>query len=272
MLTADRVANSVWVDRTARVGLIARGVVYGGTGLIALQIARHGSQESSADKVGALREIAERPFGRALLVVLCIGLLGYIAWRVADATVGHRDADDEAERTGKRALAALKAVLYSILLVSAVRLVLRGPSAAGSPGDTKEESLTARLLALTGGRWIVATVGVALMLGGLYIVYRGLGQKFDDKLDTSEVGGVFGPIVDVLGTVGLAARGSVYALVGFVALKAAIDFDAEQANGFDGTLKLIAQQPYGEVLLTVTALGLMAFGLYSFAEARYRQL
>lgn len=271
MLTAERVANSVWVDRTARVGLVARGVVYGGTGLIALQIARHGSQDSSADKVGALREIAERPFGRALLVALCFGLLGYIAWRVADATVGKRDADNEAKRTGQRALAALKAVLYSILLVSAVRLVLRGPRAAGSPGDSKEESLTARLLAISGGRWLVTMVGVALMLGGLFIVYRGLVQQFDDKLDTSEMGGILGPVVDVLGTVGLAARGLVYALVGFVALKAAIDFDPEQANGFDGTLKLIAQQPYGEVLLTVTALGLVAYGLYSVAEARYRQ-
>lgn len=79
-------------------------------------------------------------------------------------------------------------------------------------------------------------------------------------------------MVDVLGTVGMAARGFVLALAGLLLIRAAVDFDPEQANGIDGTLKLIAQQTYGQILLTLTAVGVIAYGLYSFAEARYHDL
>ena len=118
----------------------------------------------------------------------------------------------------------------------------------------------------------MGVVGLGFVAGGLYVVYRGLAQKFEKRLDTSEMGPITGRVVDVLGTVGLAARGLVFSLIGFVLVKAAIDFDPQQANGIDGTLKLIARQTYGGILLTVTAVGLVAYGLYSFAEARYRQL
>ncbi len=110
------------------------------------------------------------------------------------------------------------------------------------------------------------------MAGGAYVAYRGLGQKFNKRLDTSDMGRVGGRIVDVLGTVGMAARGLVFAVAGFLILKAAIDFDPEQAKGLDGTLKVIAQRTYGQLMLVVTSVGIIAYGLYSFAEARYRQL
>ncbi|MEO7572941.1 MAG: DUF1206 domain-containing protein, partial [Acidimicrobiales bacterium] len=101
---------------------------------------------------------------------------------------------------------------------------------------------------------------------------RGLAQKFNKRLDTADMGRVEGTIIDVLGTVGMAARGLVFGVAGFLLVKAAIDFDPEQAKGLDGTLKVIAQQTYGQVMLAVTSIGIIAYGLYSFAEARYRQL
>lgn len=81
-----------------------------------------------------------------------------------------------------------------------------------------------------------------------------------------------GRVVDLLGTVGMAARGFVFALAGLLLVKAAVDHDPEAATGVDGTLKVIALQPYGQWLLTITAFGVIAYGLYSFAEARYRDL
>jgi hypothetical protein len=248
-------------------------VVYGVIGLIALQIARHGAGgETSANKEGALREIAERSYGRALLLVLAVGLAGYALWRLSEAAVGKRDEDDERKRTAKRLLSGGKAAVYLAMLSSTVRFLLEGPSAGGRSGDRQEETMTARILDVTGGRFAIGAVGVALIAGGGYVVYRGLAQKFEKRLDTSDMGTVTGAVVDVTGTLGLVARGLVFALAGYVLVKAALDADADKANGIDGTLKLIAAQAYGTVLLTATAIGLLAYGVYSFAEARYRQL
>lgn len=267
-------ANSEWADRLARLGFCARGAIYVVIGILALQIAGFGHADEEATKEGALREIAERSFGTALLVVLAIGLAGYILWRLTEALWGKRDEDDDTKRSAKRLGSAAKAVLYGGVLVSTVRFIVNGEAegGGGQGGDQQEESLTARVLDLPLGQLIVGGIGVAVMAASAYLIYRGLAQKFEKRLDTSEMGPIIGPVVGALGTVGLAARGVLFGLVGWVLVKAAIDFDPEEANGLDGTLRLIAGRTYGQVLLTLTAIGVIAYGLYSFAEARYRRL
>ncbi|MEO7429722.1 MAG: DUF1206 domain-containing protein [Acidimicrobiales bacterium] len=266
-------ANSVWVARLARLGFCARGVVYGVIGLIALQIARSGgSGDTSASRDGALHEIAQRQFGRVLLLVLATGLAGYALWRISEAAWGARDENDERKRSAKRILSAAKAALYLGFLVTTMRFVLKGPSAGGDRGDRQEKAATARFLELPAGPLLVGAVGLALVAGGGYMVYRGLSQKFEKRLDTSDMGKTMGVVVDVVGTVGLAARGLVFSLAGLVLVKAATEFDPAQARGIDGTLKLIAGQSYGGALLSIVAVGLLAYALYSLAEARYRRL
>lgn len=270
--SAKRWADSEWADRLARLGFCARGVVWVVIGLLALQIARRGGSGEEASKDGALREIAERSFGTALLVALAVGLAGYVLWRLSEAIWGKRDETDEAKRSAKRLGSAGKAVVYGVVLTSTLRFIADGPSGGGGGGDQKEQSLTARALDLPAGQVVVGAIGAATVAGGAYLLYRGLSQKFEKRLDTADMGPVTGSIVDVLGTVGLAARGVVVGLLGLLLIKAAVEFDPQEATGLDGTLKLIARQTYGQVLLTLTAAGVIAYGLYSFAEARYRQL
>lgn len=271
--SAKRVADSPWIDRLARLGFCARGLIYIVVGLIALQIAGGGEQPTGdkASKEGALREIVGRSYGRPLLAVLAVGLGGYALWRASEAAFGKLDEDDERKRTAKRAGSAAKAAVYGAFLVSTLKLIA-DPTPKPSGADEQESDATARLLEVSGGRLLLGAVGLAIMAGGAYVAYRGLGQKFNKRLDTSDMGRVGGRIVDVLGTVGMAARGLVFAVAGFLILKAAIDFDPEQAKGLDGTLKVIAQRTYGQLMLVVTSVGIIAYGLYSFAEARYRQL
>ena len=265
-------AESPWVERLARLGFVARGVSYVIVGLLALQIAwtRHPSGEAS--KEGALREIAQRPAGRPLLVVLAIGLAGYAVWRASEAAWGKRDEEDDKKRSAKRAGSAGKAILYTAFFASTVRFVLDGPSAGGASGDRQERSATATVLGAPGGTILVGAVGLALIVGGLYLAYRGITQKFDERLDTSAMSRVTEAVVHGAGTLGLAARGLLVGVAGHLLLRAALDFDPERATGVDGTLRTIAAQAYGQMLLTVTALGLVAYGLFSFAEARYRRL
>ena len=270
---AHRAADSHWADRLARLGFCARGLVYVIVGVLAFEIARGRSgQESEASKDGALRAIADRSFGAPLLAVLAVGLAGYAAWRASEAIWGKQDEADEKKRTVKRLASGAKAVLYFAFLASTVKLLASGAPRGGGGGDEQEKALTARVMEATGGRWLAGAVGAAIIVGAIYTVYRGISQKFDEKLDTSEIGDLEGKVIDTLGTVGMAARGLVFGLAGYLLVRAAVDFDPQDARGVDGTLHVMAQQAYGQVLLTVTAVGIVCYGLYSFAEARYRDL
>lgn len=267
-----------WLRRAGRVGLVSRGVVYGVVGTIALQIAwgEDRAARRDASKDGALRIIAERSGGRLLLVVLASGLVGYLAWRVSEAVWGRRgdEGEDGPKPIAKQIASAGKAIAYVTVLASTVRLVVSGPDAAGGPRSSErgQEALTARALGLPGGRLLVGALGVVLLGVAVYLVVRGITQRFEKHLDTADMGPVAGRAVDVVGTLGHAARGLVVGVIGWLLLRSALDFDPREATGIDGTLRLIARQPYGQGLLTLTGAGIIAYGLYSLAEARYRDL
>jgi len=55
-------------------------------------------------------------------------------------------------------------------------------------------------------------------------------------------------------------------------VRAAIDYAPSKARGLDGALASIAHHSYGQLLLVIVATGLIAFGLYSIADARYRRI
>jgi hypothetical protein len=252
--------------------MAARGLVYGVVGLIALEVAWGHPAGDRASKDGAIAAVAERPLGRLLLLVLAAGFGGYVIWRTCEALWGTPDEDDDKGPTVavKRATSAGKAMVYVALIATTVRVIASGPSSTSSDDD-QPKHLTARALDLPGGRLLVIAAGVLLLVGGAYFVVRGVAQRFEDRLDTSEMGRWTGRFVDLVGTLGMAARGSIVGLLGLLVLKAAIDRDPSKAAGVDEALRRLAQAPYGQALLTVVAIGIVAFGCYSFAEARFRE-
>jgi hypothetical protein len=78
--------------------------------------------------------------------------------------------------------------------------------------------------------------------------------------------------VEILGTVGLTARGVFFGAVGVFLVVAAITFDPQQAQGLDGGLRKLAATPLGPWVLIAVALGLVTFGVYSCCEARWRDV
>jgi hypothetical protein len=51
-------------------------------------------------------------------------------------------------------------------------------------------------------------------------------------------------------------------VLGLFVVFAAVDANVREAKGFAGALTIIQQQPYGSVLLGITALGLISFGAF----------
>ncbi|MBL7499096.1 DUF1206 domain-containing protein [Frankia sp. CNm7] len=263
---AQRARRSTAVTATARLGLASRGLVYLLIGMLAIQVAAGRSQEST-NREGALRQIADKPFGTAVLVLLVIGFIGYALWRLLNAATGETEESDGKKRAAKRASSAVRGVIYLVIAGSTIKFLTSGSGGSGEPAP-----YTARVMDNTGGRWLVGVVGVVVIGVGLAMIWRGVTTKFEEKLRTGEMGPKVRTATVRTGQVGYVARGTVFGLAGYFVTKAAVDFDPSEAKGLDGTLKTIAQASYGPWLLGICAVGLVLFGAYSFLEARYRKL
>jgi hypothetical protein len=262
-----RAGKSPWVERLGRLGLVAKGVLYAVIGVLAIKVAL-GGREESPDKGGALRTIAEQPFGKGLLLLLAAGLAGYALWRLAQAVLDRDDEGDEPKGLAKRAGALGKAGWYAVLCgLTLSVLVGNGQSGGGS-----EQETTAGVFERPLGRYAVYAAGLAFLGAALFNGYRAVTCKFNKKLKTGEMSEAEERAATAIGILGHLARLVVFALIGLFLLKAAWEFDPKEARGLDGALLELSQQPYGQYLLVDVGIGLAAYGLYCFVQARYRRI
>lgn len=262
-------AGSVWLERMARAGLVVRGLLYVVVALLAIQVAAgHGAAQP--DKQGALQAVVRQPFGRVLVLVVAAGFAGYALWRFVEAAVGPAGEPDTTKARVKRVGYLLRGILYTFLLVSALRLFIWSNSLASS--DTPEADWTARALGWPGGALLVVAAGLVAIGAGCYIGWRGVAGRFRKRLKSLEMGRAERVMISAVGTVGNVARMLVALTIGVFLIVAALQKNPGQAVGIDGALKRLVDRPYGPTLLVVMAAGLAAYGLYSFAEARYRRV
>jgi Domain of Unknown Function (DUF1206) len=250
----------------ARAGYLARGVIYILVGVLAFRIAE-GIGSKPASQQGALRTIADQTFGHALLLVMAIGLAGYAVFRLTQAFIG------ETPEAGKQSafdrIGALgSAVAYGAFCAIAISLLLGGSSGGGQHSPQKT---TAGALGWPAGRELVGLAGLIFIGVGLYQAYFGLSRKFLEQSHTGQMSEAVRRAFTILGVVGFLARGVAFGLIGLFVLKAAIDFNPRQAVGLDGALGRLSST-WGTPALIVVACGLIAFGAYSVADARYRKI
>ena len=120
------------------------------------------------------------------------------------------------------------------------------------------------------GRWLVG-IGGAITIGiGFYRIYRAYKTKFRKKLNLNELNAQQKKLLVNISRFGIAARGVVFVMIGFFILQAAKNYDPDKVKGLDGALLTLAQQPFGKILLGSMALGLIAYAIYLFIQARYR--
>src|SRR3954452_7291269 len=264
---ARRAARSPWIDRMARFGLAARGLVYIVIAWIAAQIAFGGSSQQ-ADRQGAIHTLTSNGVGKVLVVLAGVGFAGYALWRLTQAIWGHAT-DDGAQKWGKRGFSLFRAGLYGWFAVNTF-LILAGASSGGG-SDQSSRTWSARLMGQAMGRWLVVAVGIGFIVAGAVLAWRGISTKFDKKLKLGEMSAGMERAVKTVGLFGNVARGVIFGIVGVFFIVAAATFAPHKARGLDGSLRTLADGGWGQVLLVAVAAGLAAFGLYSFAEARYRR-
>ncbi len=264
--TAEAFTETPLFEGLARVGYASRGVIYALIGVLALRLA-DGVAAPRPNQQGAMQQIAQQQFGKALLLLVAIGLGGYALWRLAQALVGHTPEYGEHSKLD-RIGAVGSGLAYAAFCLLAIG-VLRG-TAGNSSAQPKRT--TADVLGWPAGRELVMGAGVLFLGIGIYQAYLGLSKKFLEYSKTAQMSEGVLKAFTALGRVGLVSRAVAFALIGIFVLKAAIDHTPKDAVGIDGALAQLTQESYGTTMLSVVAAGLIAFGIYSIADARYRKI
>lgn len=261
-----RAGRSPWVERLGRIGLIAQAALYAVIGILAINVAL-GAREENPDKGGALRTIADQPFGKGLLVLLAAGLAGYAVWRLAQ---GFFDRDGEGlgpKGLAKRGAALAKAGWYGLLCGLTISVLV-----GGNGGSGNEQQATAGVFERPLGRYAVYAAGLAFLAAALFNGYRAVTCRFNKKLKQHEMNEAEEAAATGVGVLGHLARMVVFGLIGMFLLRAAWEFDPKQARGLDGALLEVAQASYGGILLGAVAVGLIAYACWALVQARYRRI
>jgi hypothetical protein len=248
----------------ARSGYVVSGILHLLIGYVILRIAHGGTGD--ADPSGALATVAQTRGGFIALWIIPLALIPLTLWRLAEALIGLHPAEGHNvrdARTGNRLKALGLLLVYCGIGATAVRF------AAGRREPSREQNvgLSTRLMHTDPGRAALIVGGIAIAALGGYYAYKGVSRRFRADLNGPVNGFITG-----LGVVGYAAEGLVLATAGVLVIVAAVNADPEKAGGLDAAVKTLGASPLGTVLLTCAAAGFAAYGLYSFALARYSRM
>ena len=265
--TEETVDEHPWVERVARFGWIAKGVVYALMGLTAFTIGRHRPTNDDASPEGAVAQLRSTSFGTALIWALVVGLVCYVAWRILSAgMVTGSKLKDWLNRVGY----LFSAMFYAVLAYTAISAVMQ----AKDSGDKNTvERLSAWMLGNTVGRWVLLVAGVVVVgVGVFFIVDKGIKKSFLKELDLAGAPEAERKAITTAGTVGWISRGFATAAVGFFVAQAAWRYDAQTARGFDNAFRELSTHQAGSIAVLVTGLALVVYGVFCALIVRHLEL
>jgi hypothetical protein len=255
-----------WVGRIVRLGYLAKGLIYSLIGLLAFRVAIGLRGGRIVDASGALRTLLRQPFGQILLVVIGAGILGYAAYYIFEAVMDVRRKGGGVRGWAERSLTILKAGVYGLVGLEALRLVFIGRR---SSGDAEGAART--VMQFPFGDWFLVLVGLGVVVYGVSQLKQTWDGRFGDTFDVSRARREM-PWLLPLGRFGTGARSIIIVLMGFALFLAGMQRRPSNADGFRESLISIVSQPFGPWLLGAMGAGLFCYGVFQFFHARYLRI
>ena len=252
-----------------RFGYAAEGLVYILIGILAVQVAL-GAGGETTDSKGVLLRIVGAPFGHILLIGIAVGFAGYAVWRFLEAAFDPDGQGNGANRIIMRLGNAINGVLHLAFAFSAVRLLQTGNPGANT--DATAKGGTAELLGKPFGQWLVGLVGLGVLGFAGWQFFQAVRAKFRENANLGEMSATEVRWYTALGRLGFAARGIVFAIIGLFLIVAARNANPQDARGLDSVLADLLTHAFGPWLLGLVAFGVVAYGLFLLAEARFHRV
>lgn len=275
--TTAHLASSTWGERSARLGLAARGVVFLLLGYLVARIADGAlgpPNQSPASLPGIAEALDKQTGGDFALGVLAVGLVLYALFSLIDTVLHHNDESPAAKRWGDRALSAWGFIMYSAFAAYCVDVALTTSSQpeTASYEQRQKTQLSAEILRWPGGVFWLGLLGSLVLIMGIFLVARAARRSFRPRLERDRMSHRAWLIANALGTIGYLGRACLFLIVGGCILVAAVEDDPRYGQGVNGAARVFAGSTPGPVILGLVAAMLLVYGLYLFAETRYRRV
>lgn len=257
-----------WIISYARFGYGAKGVIYGGTGLIALLEAFDLTDIGVAGSTGVLETIAVQPLGGTLVVVVALGLMGYVLWRFIQAIWDPEHSGSGFVDIVRRVGYGCSGLVYASIAYSVVEILTDQPSL----DERSLEEWTYEIMIRPTGRLLVGAVGLVFFVTGCYYFYRAIKADFRKRFKRHQMSDAEKTWASIVGRVGIAARGVIYALVGSYAVGAAWQFEPGMVKTTEEALAIFDGNPTDEWILAILGVGFVAYAVHMGFQAVYRSI
>lgn len=268
--TAATAADDVapWIERMARVGFLAKGVLYLTIGVLSARAAIGAGGRTVTDSHGAL-EALNGTFGRPLLAIIALGLAGYGAWRIIAAITDAEHRGGDAKGIAKRIGSGVRGLVHLALAGTAGSLALWQEGASGGR-DATTKHWTARALELPGGVSLIYAIAAVFAGYGIFQLHCAWTAKLDKELDLGRLPTDTRRVVVAISRFGIAARAIVFVTIGVLFARAATNRDANEAGTTGASMRELFT--FGRWPFAVVAAGVAAYGVYELLNARYRRI
>lgn len=258
-----------FLERLARLGYAAVGTVYAVVGILAIATA-FGKRGQTGDQHAAFETIREQPFGKTLLAIVAVGLIGYAIWRYVAGINDSERRGSDAKGWTLRLGSIARGVLYTALAVEVIRMIVSGGGSGGG-NDQQARHWTATFMDKPFGRWLIGLAGLGVIGYGIGQLINAWKAKLSKQLRLGPMQDAMRRKIIAVSRFGIGARGVVFTIIGASLVMAAVRHNPSAARGTSGALQQLAE-PAGGMLLALVGLGLVAYGVYGFINARWRMI
>ena len=257
------------MKKVARAGYAIKGGIYALTGVLTFLAAVNlGGQK--AGKLQVIKYLDNQPFGQTILVVVALGLACYAFWRFVQSIGDPEGIGKDKKAIVKRIGYFVSGCIYLSLAVFSVYQIFGSGSSSGSSGSSGAQK--SQFLATQTGLIVIVIVGVIVVCTGIYQFVRVYKETYTKKFDLESMREEKRrKTIKNTANFGLSARGVIFIIIGFSAIKAGISADPSKIKSAAQAFSFLEKSAYGAWLMGIVALGLVGYGIYMFMMAKHRK-
>ncbi len=249
-------------ENFARFGMAAKGAVYVLLGILTA-LSAFGMGGKKTGSKGALQFLAEQSYGKIVLIIMGIGLLGYVFCRFYQSFTDPENHDNDFKGVATRIAYFISGLFYGGLAFYSFQLAF-GSGSSGSGGN----NFVTSIFSSENGKIFAIILGILLTVKSIYEFYMAYSEKFKKDIQNA---GLSSDVQDYLlkwGRFGFTSRGVVVGIMAFLTFRAAFKSQGGSINTKTDALSYI-QNEFGSLVLGIIAIGLVGYGIFMFIKAKY---
>lgn len=248
----------------ARTGYVAKGGVYGLTGILTCLAAFNLGGEK-ADQLQVLEFLQKQTFGNLLLILLGLGLACYGTWRFIQSIKDPEGIGNDKKASIKRVAYFTSGCIYTGLAVLAFWRAIAGNSPDSGNGGNGDAFLGSNT-----GLIVLGITGVVILCVGIFQFIRIYKGTFLKKFNFNNMEKKQQNMVKNSAYTGMASRGIIFLIIGYFAAHAAFTATPSEIKTTMDAFSFLEEFSFGSWILGLVAAGLAGYAFYMFLMAKYR--